>query len=104
MAISLLAPALIGGVLATGIAMAPAAIADRADRADSAASAESVDAKRGPNAAEVRKRPGPNAGTSNYDSDQVPQGWRNDAVWADPAKPGSNPFGTAKRPPVIALD
>jgi hypothetical protein len=103
MAISLIAPALIAGALAAGIALAPAASAD--DFGSLGDSLESVEApERGPNAADVKKRPGPNAATNDYFSSHVPQGWRNDAVWANPERPGSDPFGSAKRPPVIALD
>lgn len=113
MAISLLAPALIAGMFAAGIALAPAAAADNVDSAASAESAQSerapksekaADVNRGPNAAGVKKRPGPNAGTNDYNSEQIPQGWRNDAVWANPSTSGNKPFGTGKRPPVIALD
>lgn len=102
MAISLLAPALITGVFAVGIALAPAAMADRSDSAAGAESSAEVD--RGPHKAEVKKRPGPNAATNDFSSNQIPQGWRNDALWGgNPA--GSNPVGGSKvRPPVIALD
>ena len=102
MAITLFAPALIAGVFAVGIALAPTAAADDVD---SVASAESADAStRGPNKADVTERPGWNAATSDFNSKQIPQGWRNDALWGgNPA--GSNPFGSSKvRPPVIALD
>jgi hypothetical protein len=104
MAISLFAPALIAGAFAAvGIALAPVASAD--DFGSLAESVESADAaQRGPNKADVKKRPGPNAGSNDYSSSQIPQGWRNDAVWANPSKSGSSPFGSAKRPPVIALD
>lgn len=102
MTLPLFAPALIAGAFAVGIALAPAAAADKFDGVGSVESAEAP--QRGPNAVDVKKRPGPNAATNDYNSSQVPQGWRNDAVWANPSKPGSNPFGTAKRPPVIALD
>lgn len=103
MAISLLAPALMAGAFAVGIALAPTASADDfGSLGDSVASVDTP--QRGPNAADVKKRPGPNAATNDYNSSQIPQGWRNDAVWANPSKPGSNPFGSAKRPPVIALD
>ena len=104
MAISFFAPALIAGAFAAvGVALAPVASADDFGAlGDFAPSVEA--AERGPNKADVKKRPGPNAATNDYTSSQIPQGWRNDAVWANPAKPGSNPFGSAKRPPVIALD
>ena len=106
MAISLFAPALIAGAFAVGIALAPVAAADDdVDSVGSAASASAAaDAQRGPNKADVKKRPGWNAATSDFNSKQIPQGWRNDALWGgNPA--GSNPFGSSKaRPPVIALD
>jgi len=97
MKLSLFAPALIAGAFAAvGIALAPVASADNdIDSVDTAASAE-ID--RGPHKAEVQKRPGPNAATSDFNSKQVPQGWRNDALW------GGNPSGSGPRPPVIALD
>lgn len=94
MAISLLTSALLAGSFAAAVAFAPVAMADEGPDTVS----------RGPNAAEVKKRPGPNAGTNDYSSRQIPQGWRNDAVWGNPSKPGSNPFGKGPRPPVIALD
>jgi hypothetical protein len=104
MAISFFAPALIAGaVAAVGITLAPVASAGDIDSlGDSAASAEA--AQRGPNKADVTKRPGPNAATNDYSSSQIPQGWRNDAVWANPSNPGSSSIGSAQRPPVIALD
>lgn len=102
MAISLLAPALIAGAFAVGIALAPTAMADRSDSAAGAESSAEID--RGPHKAEVKKRPGPNAATSDFNSNQIPQGWRNDALWGGNPGP-SNPFGSSKvRPPVIALD
>lgn len=102
MAISLFAPALIAGAFAVGIALAPAAAADDIDSVDSAQSANTP--QRGPNKADVTKRPGWNGATSDFNSKQIPQGWRNDALWGgNPA--GSNPVGGSKvRPPVIALD
>ena len=103
MAISLFAPALIAGAFAAvGIALAPVASAEDIDSlGDSATSAE-ID--RGPHKAEVKKRPGPNSASSDFNSKQIPQGWRNDALWGgNPA--GSGPFGSSTvRPPVIALD
>lgn len=103
MAISLLAPAILAGALAGAIAMAPVAAADTRDTAsDNSASSESV--KRGPNAFKPKPRPAPNNATSDFNSSKIPQGWRNDSLWARPGNPG-NPFGpTGKRPPVIALD
>lgn len=99
---SLFAPALIAGAFAVGIAVAPAAAADRVDKTDSAASADGP--QRGPNKAVPKPRSAPNTATSNFNSPQIPQGWRNDALWGgNPA--GSNPVGGSKvRPPVIALD
>ena len=102
MGLSVFAPALIAGAIAVGIATAPAAIADDIDGADSAVSLDAPDP--GPNPADVQERPGSNAATNDYSDDDVPQGWRNDAVWANPGNPGSDPFGSAQRPPVIALD
>jgi hypothetical protein len=104
MAISFFAPVLIAGAFAAvGIALAPAASAEDSDSLGDFVTT-SADAARGPNKADVTKRPGPNAATNDYSSSQIPQGWRNDAVWANPSNPGSNSFGSAKRPPVIALD
>ncbi len=100
---ALFAPALIAGAFtAVGIALAPTAAADRVDKTDSVASAESP--QRGPNKVAPKERPVPNNATSDFNSKQIPQGWRNDALWGgNPA--GSNPVGGAKvRPPVIALD
>ncbi|MEI6251543.1 MAG: hypothetical protein WCP30_01920 [Mycobacteriaceae bacterium] len=103
MAISLLAPAVLAGAVAAAIVLAPMASADSKDSAtDPVAGAEST--QRGPNAAKVKPRSVPNNATSDYSSSQIPQGWRNDALWARPGTPGSNPFGAGKRPPVIALD
>lgn len=102
MKLSLFAPALIAGAFAAGIALAPAAAADRGgDSVDTGASAE-ID--RGPHKADPKKRPGPNSATSDFNNKQIPQGWRNDALWGgNPAS--SNPFGSSTvRPPVIALD
>ncbi len=104
MALSFIAPALIAGAFAAvGIALAPIAAAE--DDVDTVASAESADAaKRGPNKANVNERPGWNGATSDFNSKQIPQGWRNDALWGGNPS-GSNPFGASKvRPPVIALD
>ncbi len=102
MAISLFAPALIATAFAVGVALAPAAAAD--DNVDSGKTTSSAGVDRGPHKAEVQKRPSPNAATTDFNSKQIPQGWRNDALWGgNPA--GSNPVGGAKvRPPVIALD
>ena len=102
MAISFLAPAILAGALAGAIAMAPVAAADsRGAGPDASASSESV--KRGPNAVKPKPRPAPNSATTDFNSSKIPQGWRNDALWARPG--ASNPFGaTGKRPPVIALD
>lgn len=104
MALSLFAPALIASALAAvGIALAPIAAADRV--VDSVASAESANTPpRGPNKADPKNRPGPNSGLRDYNSSQVPQGWRNDAVWGNPSKPGGGIFGSGPRPPVNALD
>jgi len=104
MAISLLASALLAGTVAAAIGLAPAATADSRDSiTDSVAGAESI--QRGPNAAKVKPpRSIPNSATSDYSSSQIPQGWRNDALWARPGTPGSNPFGSGNRPPVVALD
>lgn len=103
MPISLLTPAAIAGAIAAAIALAPLAGADTKEpAADSAAGSAST--QRGPDAAKVKPRPAPNSATSDYSSSQIPQGWRNDALWARPGTPGSNPFGSGKRPPVIALD
>ena len=103
MAISFLAPAILAGAVAAAIGLAPAAAAEPKDSpTDPVASAEST--QRGPNAAKVKPRPAPNSATTDYSSSQIPQGWRNDALWAKPGTPGSNPFGSGKRPPVIALD
>ena len=103
MAISLLASALMAGAVAAAIAAAPLAGADVPDSAQGSAATEA--GQRGPNAAAVKPpRSVPNNATSDYSSSQIPQGWRNDALWAKPGAPGSNQFGTAKRPPVIALD
>jgi hypothetical protein len=108
MAISLLTPAVLAGAIAAAIALAPVAGAEPGDSAtgDSAtgSSENAASAQRGPNAAKVSPRPGPNSATTDYSSSQIPQGWRNDALWARPGTPGSNPFGSGKRPPVIALD
>ena len=102
MAISLFAPALIASAFAVGIALAPAAAAE--DNVDSVDTESSTEIDRGPHKAEVVKRPGPNAASSDFNSKQIPQGWRNDALWGgNPA--GSNPVAGSKvRPPVIALD
>lgn len=102
MKLSLFAPALIAGAFAAGIALAPAAAAD--DDVDSVDTASSAEVDRGPHKADVQKRPGPNAGSSDFNNKQIPQGWRNDALWGgNPSS--SNPFGSSKvRPPVIALD
>jgi len=103
MAISLLAPAILAGAVAAAIGLAPAASADSRDSAiDPVAGAEST--KRGPNAAKVKPRQAPNTATTDYTSSQIPQGWRNDALWARPGTPGSSPFGSGGRPPVVALD
>ena len=103
MATLFLAPTLLAGAVAAAIGLAPAAAADRTDSpTDSAASAESP--QRGPNKAAPKPRSAPNTATTDFSTSQIPQGWRNDALWARPGTPGSNPFGTGKRPPVIALD
>jgi hypothetical protein len=99
MAISLLTTAVLAGAVAAAIGLAPAAGAEPGAVTDSVAGAEST--QRGPNAAKVKPRSVPNNTTSDYSSSQIPQGWRNDALWA---RPGSNPFGTGTRPPVVALD
>ena len=99
MAISLLLLP-VAGAIAAAIALAPLAGADTRDAAPDSASSEST--QRGTNAFSPKQRSAPNGATSDYGSSQIPQGWRNDAVWARPG--ASNPFGTGKRPPVIALD
>lgn len=96
MAISLLAPAILTVAFAAAIALSPVAGADSPETEPSGG--------RGSNAAQVKPRPAPNAGTTDYSSPDVPQGWRNDAVWADPSNPGSPFANSKKRPPVIALD
>lgn len=100
MTMSFLAPALLAGAVAAAIGLAPSAGADDDATTDSVASAESPN--RGPNA--VKPRPAQNNATSDYNSSKVPQGWRNDALWARPGNPGTNPFGTGPRPPMVALD
>lgn len=103
MGISFIAPTLIAGAFATvGIALAPAAAAD--DNVDSGKTVASAGVDRGPHKADVQNRPGQNAATSDFNSTQIPQGWRNDALWGGKGA-GSNPVGGSKvRPPVIALD
>jgi hypothetical protein len=109
MATPLLIPAVLAGAVAVAIAVAPVAGADAADSLSAseavADSAGQGSVRQGPKA--VPAKPGrsvPNSATSDYSSSQIPQGWRNDALWARPGTPGSNPFGAGKRPPVIALD
>ena len=104
MAISLLAPALLAGTVAAVIGLAPVATADSSDSmTDAVASAESI--QRGPNATKAKPpRSISGSATTDYSSSQIPQGWRNDAQWARPGAPGSTPFGSGPRPPVVALD
>ncbi len=106
MATPLLIPAVLAGAVAVAIAVAPVA---GADAADSLSGSEAVADSAGQGSVRqgVPAKPGrsvPNSATSDYSSSQIPQGWRNDALWARPGTPGSNPFGSGKRPPVIALD
>jgi len=103
MAISLMAHAVLASAIAAAIATAPVAGADLGDSA-TGSSEDAVVTDRGPNAAKPNPRPAPNSATTDYGSSQIPQGWRNDALWARPGTPGSNPFGSGTRPPVIALD
>jgi hypothetical protein len=101
MAISLLTRAVLAGAVATAIGTAPVAVADVGDSA-TGSSEGAVVTELGPNATKFNPRTAPNTATTDYGSSQIPQGWRNDALWARPG--GSNPFGSGARPPVVALD
>jgi uncharacterized membrane protein len=103
MAISLLTRAVLAGAVATAIGTAPVAAADLGDSPAGTSDGVAV-TQRGPNAAKPNSRTAPNTATTDYGSSQIPQGWRNDALWARPGTPGSTPFGSGARPPVVALD
>jgi hypothetical protein len=103
MAISLLTPAVLAGAIAASIVMAPMAGADLGDSATGSAEVP-VSTELGPKATKPSTRSAPNTATTDYSSSQIPQGWRNDALWARPGTPGSTPFGSGARPPVVALD
>ena len=99
MALSLTASALLAGAMAAAIALAPTAAADT----------PSVDNDRGSgassNAGPVKPGARQNQLTRDFNSAQIPQGWKNDAIWARPA-PGTSDttFGKGPKPPVLALD
>ena len=105
MAFSLTASALLAGAVATAIALAPTAAADTPS-GDSDRGTNSV-SKPGAVKPVNPVKPGarPNPLTRDFNSAQIPQGWKNDAIWARPA-PGTSDttFGKGPKPPVLALD
>ena len=107
MALTLRIPVLLAGAIAAAISLAPVAAADpRPDGTPDSSSSVRVDADE-PSAAGARAG---SAGTpsdmdqlsSDFASDDVPTGWKNEALWARPG--GSNPFGAGPKPPVLAMD
>ena len=106
MALSLRIPVLIAGAIATAIALAPAATADpgpddTADTSVSATDSRSTSAA-GARSGSNRNPTSNNQLTTDYTSDDLPEGWTNEAQWARPG--ASNPFGLGPKPPVLALD
>ena len=99
MAFSLTASALIAGAVATAIALAPTAAADTPSADNDRGSGSVVK----PGAVKPGARQNPL--TRDFNSAQIPQGWKNDAIWARPA-PGTSDttFGRGPKPPVLALD
>lgn len=117
MAISLGTTAVLGGLMAAAIALAPNAVADDSDdlsRPGGARGSSQQDTAKeaGPgrgsaalNAAKQAPRPGPGRAPSQRGAaTDVPKGWTNEALWAQPGPGGSNPFGTLPKPPIFALD
>lgn len=92
---TLLGGALLGGVVAAAIAAAPIAGADRGDTP-------------GPSPKDTpseMERPGHKFTPAQRGVQRdIPQGWKNEALWARPGAPGNAPFRTGPRPPVIGLD
>ena len=88
---ALAASVALAGAVAAALAFAPVATADEPSLDDCRGSACSK-----PAPPKVFK-PAP----SRNSSANVPQGWKNDARWA---QPGSNPFGSGPKPPLVALD
>ena len=113
MAFSLTASALLAGAVATAIALAPTAAADTpsgdSDRGTNSVSKPGAFKPVNPvkPGASNPVKPGarPNPLTRDFNSAQIPQGWKNDAIWARPA-PGTSDttFGKGPKPPVLALD
>ena len=82
----------LAGAVAAALAFAPLATADESSLDDCRGSACSK-----PAAPPKAFKPAP----SRNSSANIPQGWKNDARWA---QPGSNPFGSGPKPPLVALD
>lgn len=99
MAFSLTASALLATAVATAIALAPTAAADTPSGVEDRGSG----AVAKPGAVKPGARQNPL--TRDFNSAQIPQGWKNDAIWARPA-PGTadTTFGKGPKPPVLALD
>ena len=107
MALTLRIPVLLAGAIAAAISLAPVAAADPGpDDTPGSSSSVRADAS-SPSAAGARAgsdgTPANNGQlSSDFASDDVPTGWKNEALWARPG--GSNPFGAGPKPPVLALD
>lgn len=84
--------AALAGAVAAALAFAPLAAADEPSRDGCRGSACSK-----PAAPPKVFKPAP----SRNGAANVPQGWKNDARWA---QQGSNPFGSGPKPPIVALD
>ncbi|MCB1288534.1 MAG: hypothetical protein KDB47_12730 [Mycobacterium sp.] len=89
---ALAASVALAGAVAAALAFAPVAAADESSLEDCQGSACS-----NPAAPPKVFKPAP----SRNASANIPQGWKNDAQWA---QPGSNPFGSGPMPPLVALD
>lgn len=113
MAFSLTASALLAGAAAAAVALAPTAAADTPSDSDDrgSGSSSSVGAVKPnvgavkPNVGAVKPGARQNPLTRDFNSAEIPQGWKNDAIWARPA-PGTTDttFGKGPKPPVLALD
>lgn len=94
-----LVSATLAGAVAAAIALAPNAFAEdsRSDGCRGSGCSKSAPAK---------AAPVPRAGKNPLNTDfsaNLPQGWKNEALWAGPGKK-SGPLGPGPRPPVVALD
>ena len=99
MAFSLTASALLAGAAAAAVALAPTAAADTPSDSDDRGSGSSS------SVGAVKPGARQNPLTRDFNSAEIPQGWKNDAIWARPA-PGTTDttFGKGPKPPVLALD